>query len=59
MATEHHDFQYQESFLDDGFVPWCSCGWSGRERASLIDAQNAWENHCDAVFMAATEQDEA
>jgi hypothetical protein len=57
MTIENHDFSYGENFFADepyGILPECSCGWEGRGVATILDAQDAWENHCDAVFMEAT-----
>lgn len=54
MPTETHDFMYEQSFLSDDVTPWCSCGWSGAECPDKDAAVDAWENHCEQVFMEAT-----
>lgn len=54
MTTEQHDFEYEQDFLEDGFIPWCSCGWSGKARPTIEECQDEWENHCDTVFYDAT-----
>lgn len=59
MSTEVHDCDvWLDSDVGDGsaWVAACSCGWQG----ALFDpdqhghAVEAWENHCDVVFMEAT-----
>lgn len=32
----------------------CSCGWDKDDLADENAALDAWENHCDVVFMEAT-----
>lgn len=58
MTIEHHDFLIGSSFFhaDDGrdIVPECSCGWEGERQDSAERAQEAWEDHCEVVFMEAT-----
>ena len=57
MDSEVHDFMVGQNFFADepyAILPECSCGWEGRGVTTIKDAQEAWENHCDAVFMEAT-----
>jgi len=54
MTIDTHDLTIEADFLVDGYTPWCSCGWSGRREESSERAIDAWENHCDQVFMEAT-----
>ena len=54
MSVEEHIFEYQESFLGDGAMALCSCGRFEKDCVDLESAQEAWENHCDAVFYEAT-----
>ena len=50
-----HTFTYTQTFLEEGFGAACDCGWEHPiEFGSIEEAQEAWENHCDAVFMEAT-----
>lgn len=47
-----HDLHLDETATGSP-VPWCSCGWQGGEHATETAAIDAWENHCDVVFMEA------
>jgi hypothetical protein len=52
MSIEQHDFEW----WDDGTAN-CSCGWGGRrEFDTRIEAEEAWSNHCERVFLEASEQ---
>jgi len=50
-----HELIYGESFVTDDMTASCTCGWrvDARNRTDAIDK---WENHCDVVFMEATER---
>jgi hypothetical protein len=55
--TEEHVFMFGTAlFYEDGscVIPECSCGWEGRPVDDAEDAQEAWENHCEMVFMEVT-----
>lgn len=54
MTIETHDLTIEQDWLVDGHTAHCSCGWSGRREESAERAVDAWENHCDIVFMEAT-----
>lgn len=57
MSAETHDFEYQESFFDAQVVACCSCGWQARlESDDIYDARDEWDNHCEQVFIQATER---
>lgn len=50
-----HSLELVSDFTEDGYTPQCSCGWEGKRWDLMVDAGDEWENHCDAVFMEATE----
>lgn len=51
-----HILMLGESFLDDQISTSCTCGWEhSGDLESREDAVEQWENHCDVVFMEATE----
>ncbi|MGH9151339.1 MAG: hypothetical protein ACRD03_02810 [Acidimicrobiales bacterium] len=53
--TAEHTFIFGQTFDGVSFSS-CTCGWeSGREHGSYEEAEDTWENHCDVVFMEATE----
>ena len=55
MPTETHDLFLDRNDEDGGIQSWCSCEWSPRRGfATEVEAVEAWDNHCDQVFMAAT-----
>lgn len=54
MADEHA-LMIGGSFLSDNYTADCSCGWNGHPHDDEADAVDEWENHCDAVFMEATD----
>jgi hypothetical protein len=44
-----------QSFTSDEMTSSCTCGWeSPREFDNDSQVLDAWENHCDVVFMEAT-----
>ncbi len=49
-----HTLWLDNAFKSDTWRASCSCGWDGRDRQTHDEAQDDWENHCDAVFMEAT-----
>lgn len=51
-----HDDHYLFSIRDgDTITPTCSCGWAGNDHTTEDAAVDDWENHCDVVFMEATQ----
>lgn len=56
MASEH-DLMIGQDFIDGTWTAGCSCGWESDERNAEADAIDDWENHCDVVFMEATDAD--
>ena len=59
MTEDHVYSPWHDWFVDAPYVvvPQCSCGWEGRNMPSGGDALESWENHCEQVFMAATEKE--
>jgi hypothetical protein len=53
-TPNEHRFEIEQGFADDGWTACCSCGWSEPEQRSRLRALDAWENHCDVVFIEAT-----
>lgn len=62
-AEREHDIDRYEGehvliigndFLRDDIDAGCSCGWEQDGLADEEAAVDAWENHCDVVFMEAT-----
>lgn len=44
--------------MDDGYEVACSCGWDHPDNFDDVEAaEDAWDNHCDVVFMEATADD--
>lgn len=43
-------------FLNGEFTSECSCGWAWDFAGSQQDATDAWDNHCDVVFMESTQE---
>lgn len=57
MTDVAHTFEYTQSFLSDGYRAGCSCGWESRSEAQSVDlALDDWDNHCEDIFIAATER---
>ena len=57
MSVETHVLsEFESDFLEDGVIAWCSCGWSSPRKADQESASDAWDDHCDQVFMEATEE---
>ena len=59
MATSEHVAGYEQDFASGDFTAFCSCGWESHSREKFhtsAEALNEWENHCDNVFMEATER---
>lgn len=51
-----HVLFYVRDFLSPGYRAECSCGWLGREEHDTEGvAADEWGNHCDVVFMEATQ----
>lgn len=50
---ETHDLHIESEA--DGHLATCSCGWEARRVCELKEvATEAWEDHCEQVFMEAT-----
>lgn len=55
MSKEVHELEIQQEFFDDGYCAECSCGWHLDDFETMAEAREAWENHCDDVFIKSTE----
>lgn len=53
--ADHDDHTLELGSAGHGCV-WaeCSCGWTSEAFRDSEAAVDAWENHCDVVFMEAT-----
>ena len=56
MSVETHDLELISDFIEGGYTPVCSCGWEGKRHGALDDAHEEWTDHCDVVFMEATDE---
>lgn len=56
MTIENHDLEVDFNMDNpDQWTAVCSCGrWSSGPLESKEAAEDAWENHCDRIFMEAT-----
>lgn len=54
MADEHI-MMIGTDFMSGFYEAECTCGWEDRQQyTTRHEAEDAWENHCDVVFMEAT-----
>ena len=55
MYVGEHVAVLGQDFASGAWTAECSCGWEHREEcADEAEAIDAWDNHCDVVFMEAT-----
>lgn len=55
MTTTEHVMEIGTDFILGDWMVECSCGWGGPQvYARKAEAVDAWDDHCDAVFMEAT-----
>ena len=56
VSVDVHELaEFESDFLEDGVIAWCSCGWASDRKADQESASDAWDNHCEQVFMKASE----
>lgn len=57
--SDEHTLELGQDFDGDDWIAVCACGrWESKPCAAEMDAVDAWENHCDVVFMKATQGSE-
>jgi hypothetical protein len=54
MSVEEHEF-WHDVPIHGPIQAHCSCGWTC-DAEDDFDALDRWENHCDVVFMEATDR---
>ena len=52
--TGEHLMLIGQDFLSGEHEVECSCGWAAGAFKDEASADEAWDNHCDVVFMEAT-----
>jgi len=54
MGLYAHVLSIESGFIEGGYTPHCDCGWVGLLADTSEEAIEEWGDHCDAVFMEAT-----